>query len=149
MSFDVKELGDLYPWTPKQFKLADGHTMSYLDEGPQDGEVLLMCHGNPTWSFYYREVVKRFSSRYRCIVPDHMGSGLSDKPQDYPYTLGQHIDNLEALTKHLGLTRVNMVIHDWGGAIGMGWAVRDPSRLLRVAVLNTLGKPVIAGTVEV
>lgn len=142
MTFDPRELGALYPWTPKRLELPGGVGMSYLDEGPAGpataaSETLLMVHGNPTWSFYYRNVVKAFAGEHRCVVPDHVGSGLSDKPQDYAYTLGTHVDNLERLVDHLGLDRVTLVVHDWGGAIGMGWATRHPERVKRMVVLNT------------
>ncbi len=109
--------------------------MHYLDEG--EGEPLLMLHGNPTWSFYYRNLIKGLKSQFRCVVPDHMGCGLSDKPQDYPYTLSQHIDNLESLVEHLKLDRLTLVMHDWGGAIGMGFAVRYPEMIKRLVIFNT------------
>jgi pimeloyl-ACP methyl ester carboxylesterase len=94
--------------------------MHVLDEGPRDAPVLLCLHGNPTWSFYWRRVVKAFSDRYRVVVPDHIGCGLSDKPQDWPYRLRGHVDNVVRLTETLGLSNVTLVVHDWGGAIGMG-----------------------------
>lgn len=143
MTFDPRELGDLYPWTPRRFELPGGVAMSYLDEAPGGesaagaGETFLMVHGNPTWSFYYRDLVRAFSGQHRCVVVDHVGSGLSDKPQDYPYTLGQHVENLERLVEHLDLRDVTLVVHDWGGAIGMGWATRHPDRVRRLVVLNT------------
>ncbi|MCI5150059.1 MAG: alpha/beta fold hydrolase, partial [Candidatus Electrothrix sp. MAN1_4] len=80
-----------YPFTPKTFRLTSGHRLSYLDEG--DGAPLVMAHGNPSWSYLYRNVVAQFKSNYRCVVPDHLGCGFSDKPQDYPYRLQNHIDN--------------------------------------------------------
>lgn len=138
MSFDPTVLGELYPWQPHRLKLASGHELSYLDEGPRGGDTLLMVHGNPTWSFYYRGLVKAFADRFRCVVPDHVGMGLSDKPQDYPYTLATHAANLQALTDHLGLSeRVTLVVHDWGGAIGSLWAVRNLPAVDRLIVLNT------------
>mgnify|MGYP006195607985 CR=1 FL=1 len=115
----------------------DGARMHYLDEGPRDAPVLLMMHGNPTWSFYYRNLVKAFSADFRCIVPDHIGCGLSDKPQDYDYTLARRIDDVEALLNELGIARFNLVVHDWGGAIGMGVAARRPDAVDRVVVFNT------------
>src|SRR3546814_11856433 len=91
--------------------------MSYLDEGPRDGEVVVMVHGNPSWSYYWRHLVAGLSGRYRCIVPDHVGMGLSDKPDDgggvrppadpdgarYDYTLRSRIDDLGALLRHAGI----------------------------------------------
>jgi pimeloyl-ACP methyl ester carboxylesterase len=137
VAFDPRTLGDLYPWTPRRFEQPGGVGTSYLDEGPRDGPPVLMVHGNPTWSFYYRGLVKAFSKDHRCVVPDHIGSGLSDKPQDYAYTLARHIENLERLVDHLQLDNVTLVVHDWGGAIGMGWAGRHPEKVRRIVVLNT------------
>lgn len=111
--------------------------MHYLDEGPRDGLPLLLCHGNPTWSFYYRTLIPELSRDYRVIVPDHVGCGLSDKPQDYPYTLEQHIRNLETLVAHLALRHTTLVVHDWGGAIGMGYATRHPDDVDRFVIFNT------------
>lgn len=111
--------------------------MAYLDEG--QGPPVLMVHGNPTWSFYYRRLASALRSDHRCIVPDHIGCGRSDKPDDehYSYTLQQRIDDLEGLVESLDLPPVTLVVHDWGGAIGMGWAVRHPARVARIVVLNT------------
>lgn len=109
--------------------------MHYLDEG--QGPAVIMLHGNPTWSFYYRELVHGLRDRFRVIVPDHIGCGLSDKPQAYSYRLADHIDNLGALVRHLGLREADLVLHDWGGAIGMGYAARDELRVRRLVVLNT------------
>ena len=84
----------LYPFAPQNITL-QGHNLSFVDQG--QGKVIVMLHGNPTWSFYYRNLVKLLQKNYRIIVPDHMGCGLSDKPQDDPYILKTHIDNLEGL----------------------------------------------------
>ena len=111
----------LYPFKSQSLDL-DSYRYHYLDEG--QGETLLMLHGNPTWSFYYRNLILGLKKSYRCVVPDHMGMGKSDKPQNYPYTLSQHIDNLVALVSELSLKDITLVVHDWGGAIGMGFAVR-------------------------
>ncbi|MAR70278.1 MAG: alpha/beta hydrolase [Nitrospina sp.] len=96
-----------------------------------------MLHGNPTWSFYYRNLILGLKKSYRCVVPDHMGMGKSDKPQNYPYTLSQHIDNLVALVSELSLKDITLVVHDWGGAIGMGFAVRYPQKVKRLVLFNT------------
>lgn len=132
----------LYPFDSY---LADmgGPKMHYLDEG--EGESIVMVHGNPTWSFYYRNLVGGLRDQYRLIVPDHIGCGLSEKPRIYPYTLSKHIDNLSRLIDYLGLQEVTLAIHDWGGAIGMGWAQRYPDRVKRIIVFNTaafLGGPI-------
>ncbi|MBC8160365.1 MAG: alpha/beta fold hydrolase [Roseiflexaceae bacterium] len=109
--------------------------MNYVDEG--SGPVVLMVHGNPTWSFYYRRLIMALRQTHRVIVPDHIGCGLSDKPQNYPYRLTNHIDNLGLLLRHLAVDEADMIVHDWGGAIGMGYAVRRELRVRRMVVLNT------------
>ena len=99
-----------------------------------------MLHGNPTWSFYYRHLIDDLRDSYRVIVPDHIGCGLSDKPDDarYDYTLARRVDDLEALLDHLGLDReLTLVLHDWGGIIGMTFAARHPERIARLVVCNT------------
>ena len=130
----VDSFKDLYPFTSLYFDLKP-YKIHYIDEG--EGEVLLFLHGNPTWSFYYRNLIKSFKNRYRCIAPDHIGCGYSEKPQDYNYTLKNHIDNLENLVDYLGLKNITLVVHDWGGAIGMGLAVRRPKLIKRVVLFNT------------
>ena len=114
--------------------------MHYLDEGPRDAPIVLMVHGNPTWSFYYRNLVLALRDRYRCIVPDHIGCGLSDKPPDtdYSYTLTQRISDLAALMDHIRpKTPVNLIVHDWGGMIGFGWAVERPEQIASMVIANT------------
>lgn len=130
-------LAPSYPFAPQTFRTPSGATMSYLDEGPRRDEAALMLHGNPTWSFYYREVVKAVVPTLRCIVPDHIGMGLSEKPENYSYTLATRIADIEALVASLGLKRIHLVVHDWGGAIGFGFAVRHPELIGRLVVLNT------------
>ena len=130
-------LAPFYPFTPKAFITPHGARMSYLDEGGLGTEAVLMLHGNPTWSFYYRELVQSCAAFIRCVAPDHIGMGLSDKPQDYPYTLATRIDDIAALVKSLGLTKVHLVVHDWGGAIGFGFAARHPELIGKLVVLNT------------
>ena len=123
-----------YPFKPKKISI-NGHALSYLDEG--QGSPIVMLHGNPTWSFYYRKLVSLLQNNHRVIVPDHMGCGLSDKPQDYPYLLKTHIDNTETLLKELGIDKFSLVVHDWGGAIGMGLAARKSDRVESIVVMNT------------
>ncbi len=125
-----------YPFASNWLDL-DGARYHYLDEGPRDAPPVLMVHGNPTWSFYFRHLVTALRGTHRVIVPDHVGCGLSDKPQDYPYTLEQHILNLEQLVTRLDLRDLTLVVHDWGGAIGMGAATRHPERLRRFVIFNT------------
>ena len=127
-------LENIYPFQPRSLMI-DGHRMSYLDEGR--GPAVVMLHGNPSWSFLYRDLVLALRDRFRCIVPDHLGCGFSDKPDPYPYTLRNHIDNLETLLGTLGVERCILVVHDWGGAIGMGWAGRYPAKVAGLVVFNT------------
>lgn len=124
----------LYPFD-SHFLTLDGYKYHYLDEGR--GEAVVMVHGNPTWSFYYRHLILALRDRYRVVVPDHMGCGFSDKPQDYPYRLEQHIQNLTRLINHLALKQITLVMHDWGGAIGMGYAVRHSQNIKRLVIFNT------------
>ncbi len=150
-----------YPFTPQRFEVRPGIAMSCLDEGPRDGEVVVMLHGNPSWSFYWRHLVTGLSDRYRCIVPDHVGMGLSDRPDDgggtlppasphaapgnYDYTLQSRIDDLDALLRHLRIEGpVTLAVHDWGGMIGFGWALRDPARVRRLVITNTAAFPLPA-----
>ena len=125
----------LYPFESQALYLASGARMHYLDEG--EGEPIVCLHGNPTWSFFYRELVKAYREKYRVIVPDHIGCGLSDKPQNYTYCLQTHIDNFAELVESLHLEPFTLVVHDWGGAIGMGYAVKHPEMVKRILFLNT------------
>jgi haloalkane dehalogenase len=116
----------------------NGQKYHYINEGT--GEPVVMVHGNPSWSFYYRNLVTALSNNYQCIVPDHIGCGLSDKPSDrgYDYTLKNRIDDLEALLDSLLIKeKITLVVHDWGGMIGMGYAARHPERIKRLVILNT------------
>jgi pimeloyl-ACP methyl ester carboxylesterase len=126
---------ELYPWTGHTITGPDAHAQHFLDEG--EGPVLLMLHGNPTWSFYYRELVRNLSADHRCVVPDHIGCGLSDKPADWGYRIPDHVDRLCALIEALDLRDITLVVHDWGGAIGYSAAIRMPERFRRFVVFNT------------
>ncbi len=112
-----------------------GIRMHYVDEGA--GRPVLLVHGNPTWSFHWRRLICELRDQHRCIAPDHIGCGLSDKPPDYAYCLAQRIDDLCSLSERLELTDVTLVAQDWGGAIGLGAAVRMPERFPRLVLLNT------------
>lgn len=128
----------LYPFASNGFEV-DGYRLHYLDEG--SGPPLLMVHGNPTWSFAWRNLIQPLRDRFRLIVPDHIGCGLSDKPSRYPYTLKQHTENLQRLIEHLNLDQLTLVAHDWGGPIGLGAAVAMPDRFSRLVLLNTGAYP--------
>ena len=127
-------LGDLYPFRSNHLEIGGGR-MHYVDEGT--GPPIVMLHGNPTWSFYYRNLIAGLRDRHRVIAPDHIGCGLSEKPRSYPYTLATHIDNVERLIDHLELNDITLMVHDWGGPIGFGWAARHPDRVRRFVVSNT------------
>ncbi len=126
-----------YPFAPQAFTTPRGARMSYVDAGPRSDEAVLMLHGNPTWSYYYRHLIQALALTLRCVAPDHIGMGLSEKPGDYDYTLATRIADIEALVASLGLKRVHLVVHDWGGAIGFGFAAKHPERIGRLVVLNT------------
>lgn len=135
MAFDIPN--EIYPFTGK-FLDRDGLKYHYLDEG--QGDPVVMVHGNPSWSIYYRNLVAALKGSHRCIVPDHIGCGLSDKPGDdkYDYTLESRVADLEALIDSLGIIdNITLVVHDWGGMIGMVYATRHPERIKRLVVLNT------------
>jgi pimeloyl-ACP methyl ester carboxylesterase len=136
----IKTLGleKAYPFRSQFLQLGD-HGIHYVDEGK--GQPILMLHGNPTWSFYYRNLIQTFSTKFRTIVPDHMGCGFSDKPQDYEYTLENHIQNAYKLIRFLELSKIILIVHDWGGAIGMGLATRYPELFDKIIILNTAAFP--------
>lgn len=136
----IKGLGleKVYPFKSNFLQLGD-HNLHYVDEG--EGRPILMLHGNPTWSFYYRNLIQTFSPKFRTIVPDHMGCGMSDKPQDYDYSLETHIQNAYKLIKFLDLKKIILVVHDWGGAIGFGLVTRYPELFDRIVILNTAAYP--------
>ncbi len=134
--YNKELLKRIYPFKSNHIDI-DGMQYHYVDEGPRDDSAIIMVHGNPTWSFYYRELITALKGKYRVIAPDHIGCGLSDKPQDYEYTLANHISNLQTLVKRLGLKRVTLVLHDWGGAIGMGVAVKNPELIEKFVIFNT------------
>ncbi len=132
-----KNIETLFPFQRNYLK-RNGHTYHYLNEG--QGEPVIMLHGNPSWSFYYRNLVKALRNEYQCIVPDHIGCGFSSKPSDknYNYCLKSRIDDLEALLDSLNIHKnITLIVHDWGGMIGMGYAQRHPDRIKRLVILNT------------
>jgi haloalkane dehalogenase len=131
------EVRELYPFAPHWLETPAGR-LHYVDEGPRDAAAAVVCvHGNPTWSFYYRNLIKELAPHFRVIASDHLGCGLSDKPQDFSYRLADHIENLARLVETLKQTTVHFVVHDWGGPIGLGVTERLAERLGRLVVLNT------------
>jgi pimeloyl-ACP methyl ester carboxylesterase len=129
-----------FPFTPRFHTVAGGR-IHYVDEGPRDAEPIVCVHGNPTWSFAFRRIVRAFSRQHRVIAIDHLGCGLSDKPAQWDHHLADHAENLRSLCNALDLRRINIVLHDWGGAIGMGFARREPDRIARILALNTAAFP--------
>ncbi len=128
-----------YPFAGRYADL-QGLRMHYLDEGEEDAAPVVMVHGNPSWSFYFRRLVLALRGDFRCIVPDHIGMGLSDKPAEgeYHFTLGRRVDDLEALLNQLDISgNITLVLHDWGGMIGVAYGVRYPERIKRLVVMNT------------
>lgn len=127
--------GGAYPFTPRFFD-AGNFMMHYADEG--EGEPVILLHGDPTWGYLWRKFVPALSKERRVIVPDHMGMGKSDAPgEPYPYLLRHHVANLEALITSLGLTDITLAVHDWGGPVGLGFAVRHPELIKRLVITNT------------
>jgi len=148
---DPIDLSDAPVGTPNSKWLGiRGQRMHVIDAGPAQAArgTLVMVHGNPTWSFYYRRLVAQFSDRYRCIVPDHIGMGRSDKPDAaaYSYTLGQRIADLDKLLEELcPRGPLTLILHDWGGMIGMGYALRHRARIARLVLMNTAAFKLPAG----
>lgn len=128
---------DLYPFE-SHFETIGGHQYHYVEEG--SGEPVLLLHGNPSWSFYYRELIQKLSPHFHCLAPDHIGCGLSDKPDDtaYHYTLEQRVKDLEIFLEKKGITQnIHLIVHDWGGIIGMAYAHRHPKSIKKIVLLNT------------
>lgn len=138
---DPAEWRRLYPFASHWLEVPAGR-IHYLDEAPANSRngsaapTLLFVHGNPTWSFHWRNLVAALRPEFRCIAPDHLGCGLSDKPQCW-LTLNDHINNLCALVERLDLRNITLVAQDWGGAIGLGAMLRAPERLQRIVLFNT------------
>jgi cis-3-alkyl-4-acyloxetan-2-one decarboxylase len=131
---------ELYPFASHWLELVAGK-LHFLDEASggsagEERETLLFVHGNPTWSFHWRNLIQRLRPRYRCVAPDHLGCGLSDQPPRL-LQLSEHVENLAALVEQLDLRRVTLVAQDWGGAIGLAAMLRMPERLERIVLFNT------------
>jgi haloalkane dehalogenase len=134
---NIKPFRHLYPFTSR-FVEVNGFSMHYVDEG--EGEPVVMLHGNPTWSFYFRELIKGLAAGYRCIAPDHIGCGLSARPRasEYGFRLRNRIDDIDAFIGTIGLRKdITLILHDWGGMIGAAFALRHPERIARLVILNT------------
>ena len=125
---------DTFPYKA-HYQEINGFQMHYVDEG--NGEPIVMFHGMPTWAYLYRNFIKVLSKNNRVIVPDQMGFGKSEIPQDKPYVLKQHLDNTTKLLLHLDLHDITLVVQDWGGPIGIGFGVHNPDRIKRLVIMNT------------
>jgi pimeloyl-ACP methyl ester carboxylesterase len=124
-----------WPFAPC-FTAAAGFRQHYIDEG--SGRPVIMLHGQPTWGYLYRRFVPAIAKTHRVIVPDHMGFGKSETPPDREYTLRTHTENLAALIDSLDLRDITLVMQDWGGPIGIGYAVRHPERIHSLVLMNTV-----------
>jgi len=124
-----------WPFAPC-FMAAAGFRQHYIDEG--GGRPVVMLHGQPTWGYLYRRFIPAIAKTHRVIVPDHMGFGKSETPPDRDYTLRTHTENLAALIDSLDLRDITLVMQDWGGPIGIGYAVRHPERIHSLVLMNTV-----------
>ena len=133
-------LGDLYPFEDRYTTLDDGTCMHHIEMGRSGlrRPTFLLLHGNPTWSFLYRDFMKPLSKLGRVVAVDHVGFGRSDHPEQAGYhTLERHIANLEAFVEKNKLRRVIVVVQDWGGPIGLGWATRHPDLVAGLVIMNS------------
>ncbi len=135
----TKGFEDLYPFE-SNFLDIEGQNLHYIDKG--EGRPVIMVHGNPTWSFYFRNLIQELSQDYRAIALDHIGCGFSDKPdaKTYDYTLESRVRDLDTLINSLDLKeKINFIVHDWGGMIGLAWAVDHIDRVDKIIITNTSG----------
>lgn len=123
-----------YSFQSNFFQLPVGK-MHYIDEG--DGSPIVMVHGNPGWSFEFRKIIKSLSKTNRCIVADHIGFGLSEKPDDWDYLPKNHATNFELFINSLNLSNITLVVSDWGGPIGLSYAIKYPQKIKKLVLLNT------------
>lgn len=136
MVLELKDetFGGAFPFTP-HYLTVNGYQMHYIDEGV--GDPIVCVHGEPTWSFLYRNIFSNLRDFARIVVPDHIGFGKSEVPQNMTYILEEHIKNITELLFHLDLRNITLVVQDWGGPIGFGFATRHPDRIKRIVIMNT------------
>ena len=135
-----------YPFKSNYYQTKDGQQMHYVDEGA--GPPIVMVHGNPSWSYLYRRLISALSPKFRCLAPDHIGMGLSSRPDDdaYPFYLYKRVEDFTGFLDHLALSApVHLVVHDWGGPIGLSWAVENPDKVASVTLMNTALAVPLAG----
>lgn len=123
-----------YPFRANYFDV-DGHKLHYIDEG--QGETILFVHGTPSWSFDFRHCIKELRKTFRCVALDHIGFGLSDKPESYDYSTQNHSQSLERLVLAKKLDNITLVVHDFGGPIGLNFALRYPEKIKSIVILNS------------
>jgi pimeloyl-ACP methyl ester carboxylesterase len=123
-----------YPFNPNYYQVGR-HRLHYIDEG--QGDILLFVHGTPSWSFEFRNIIKGLKDKYRCLAIDHIGFGLSDKPREYNYTTENHSKILEKFVNDKQLENITMVVHDFGGPIGLNYAIKNPENIINIIILNS------------
>jgi haloalkane dehalogenase len=128
-------LKDIYPFQSRRVRLRDGKVMHYVDEG--SGETVLLLHGHPTWSFFFRNLILRLRRDFRCLAIDHIGYGLSDKPKNYKYEIKTHIDNAIQFAELMRFKKFHIVAHDFGVAVALALAERWPERISSMCLLNS------------
>ena len=135
---DAKEtFNGSWPFKPNFFK-GNGFSQHFVDEGPRDASPIIMLHGEPTWGYIYRKFIPALSKENRIIVPDHMGFGKSETPQDKEYTLKTHVENLSNLIEFLDLKNITFVGQDWGGPIIGAYSIRNIKNVKSYFLINTL-----------
>ena len=135
---DAKEtFNGSWPFKPNFFK-GNGFLQHFVDEGPRDASPIIMLHGEPTWGYIYRKFIPALSKENRIIVPDHMGFGKSETPQDKEYTLKTHVENLSNLIEFLDLKNITFVGQDWGGPIIGAYSIRNIKNVKSYFLINTL-----------
>jgi pimeloyl-ACP methyl ester carboxylesterase len=133
---------ELYRYSTRQLQLGE-QRMSFVEAGSAEAAPLVFVHGGLTWSFLFRQAIDACADKFHVIAPDHVGFGLSSKPAQKGYhTLERHVENLSALVEALGLDRITLVLHEWGGPIGLGFAARFPQKVERIVLLNTWARPI-------
>lgn len=132
---------EIFPFQSRWMDI-QGHRVHYIDEGAKDGPPVVLLHGNPTWSFLYREIIPKIGSSCRALAPDYVGMGLSEKPADERwYTLENHTKTIEGFIEGLGLKNIILVVQDWGGPIGLGYALAHPENVAGMLIMNTWAWP--------
>ena len=123
-----------YPFTSNYFDYNE-HKLHYIDEG--QGETILFVHGTPSWSFDFRHIIKKLKTNFRCVAIDHIGFGLSDKPEYYDYSTQNHCKTLEQFVIEKQLDNITLVVHDFGGPIGLNFAIKNPEKINKTVILNS------------